>query len=250
MAAVRFATRHWPTAILVLGAVAYAVASRPSLARGPAFQAATAQDVPTQNSPSQQALQPPGTSVEPRPGEICIVCNRPIGPQDRVYLVDGQRVPVHLEEDDVLRRNSERYLARVRPRGGLLGTEPDARSALSIRWLALGAYVLVGLIFAGLCGYRAVNRGLSPVPWFFAGLAFNLPAYLILLARPSHLEALPAGHLPRGLAKVPVTYRPEPCPNCGALNHPSASVCPRCGAKLQPRRDSEVAKVGLRARSG
>ena len=249
MAAGRFQTRHWPTAILVLSAIAYAAASRPSLACGLTFQAAASQDVPAQNIPSQPALPPPGTSVEPRPGDICIVCNRPVGSKDRVYLVDGQRVPVHLEEDGVLRRNSERYLARVRPRGGLLGTEPDAHSALSARWLGLGAYVLVGLIFAGLCGYRAVNRGLSPVPWFFAGLAFNLAAYLVLLARPSHFEALPADELPRGLAKVPVTYRPEPCPNCGALNHPSASVCPRCGAKLQPRRDSEVAKVGLRARS-
>ena len=37
------------------------------------------------------------TEVPPRPKEICVVCNRPIGLHDKVYLLEGQRVAVHPE---------------------------------------------------------------------------------------------------------------------------------------------------------
>lgn len=192
---------------------------------------------------SDQEPASPGVNVAPHPGDICIVCNRPVGPDDRAYLIDGQRVAVHAAEDDLFRRDSNRYLAHVRPRGGLLGTEPDAQAALTTHWLAFGAYVLLGLIFAGLSGYGAVNRGLRPVPWFFLGLAFNVIAYLVLLTRPRSHAGFeePA----RGLSKVHVTYAPEPCPGCGAPNHPSASACAGCGAQLVPRVNSEVGKATL-----
>lgn len=186
----------------------------------------------------------PGIAVAPHQGDLCVVCNQPVGPEDRAYLIDGQRVAVHAAEDDLFRRDSNRYLAHVRPRGGLLGTEPDAQAALTTHWLAFGAYVLVGLIFAGLSGYGAVNRGLRPVPWFFLGLAFNIVAYLVLLTRPkSHAGAVE--DLPRGLSKVHVTYAPEACPRCGTPNHPSASACAGCGAQLVPRVNSEVRKATL-----
>jgi hypothetical protein len=104
--------------------------------------------------------------------------------------------------------------------------------------------VLLGLIFAGLSGYGAVNRGLRPVPWFFLGLAFNVFAYLALLMRRRH-ELAGIEELRRGLSKVHVTYAPEPCLRCGTPNHPSASACAGCGAKLEPRVNSEVVKAGL-----
>jgi hypothetical protein len=43
-----------------------------------------------------------------------------------------------------------------------------------------------------------------------------------------------------GVCKTPQTHDPDPCPNCGNLNHPSARQCTRCGQKLEPRVESEV----------
>ena len=226
--AISLATAAWSTAI----------PGAPGLAKARAPQA-----VSSQSTASQEEPPAPGVAVATRPGDICVVCNRPTGRDDRVYLIDGQRVPVHAAEDELFRRNPDRYMAHVRPRGGLLGTEPDASAALSSHWLLFGAYVLLGLMFAGLSGYGAVNRGLRPVPWFFLGLAFNVLAYLALLTRPKR-EAVVA-ELPRGLTKVHVTYAPVPCPRCGTTNHPSASACSGCGAKLEPRLTSEVARAGL-----
>ncbi|PYV82876.1 MAG: hypothetical protein DMG05_27280 [Acidobacteria bacterium] len=40
-----------------------------------------------------------GPGVRPRAGEICIVCNNPVGPDDAVYLVQGQRVALHAGEE-------------------------------------------------------------------------------------------------------------------------------------------------------
>jgi len=205
---------------------------------------ANAPETTSSGTASQKEPAAPGVAVAPHTGDICVVCNRPIGPEDRAYLVDGQRVAVHAAEDDLFRRDSNRYLSHVRPRGGLLGTEPDARAALSTHWLVFGAYVLVGLVFAGLSGYGAVNRGLRPVPWFFLGLVFNVFAYLVLLTQKKSQAGAVEGP-PRGLSKVHVTYAPEPCPRCGTPNHPSASACAGCGARLEPRLTSEVSKTGL-----
>lgn len=208
------------------------------------IKASSSQTASQQSAASPEKPAAPGVAVAPRPGDICIVCNRPVSPDDRAYLIDGQRVAVHAAEDERFRRHSDRYLVHLRPRGGLLGTEPDAQAALTTHWLAFGAYVLLGLIFAGLSGYGAVNRGLRPVPWFFLGLAFNVIAYLVLLTRSkSHAGAVE--ETPCGLSKVHVTYAPESCPRCGAPNHPSASACAGCGAKLAPRMTSEAAKAGL-----
>ncbi len=36
-----------------------------------------------------------GRQVEARPGEVCLICRLLIATDDLVYLVEGQRVPVH-----------------------------------------------------------------------------------------------------------------------------------------------------------
>jgi len=36
-----------------------------------------------------------GISIQPRPGEICLVCNRPVEGDQLAYMVEGQRVAVH-----------------------------------------------------------------------------------------------------------------------------------------------------------
>jgi hypothetical protein len=184
--------------------------------------------------------------VEARAGEICIVCEKPVGATDRVYEVEGQRVAVHVGAcDNAFLRQPERYLARLKPRGAFLGAEPNLAPNISWGWFAFGIYVLLGLVFGAFCAYRAVNRALKPWPWFLAGFFFNLFGFLALVTRPAG-DSSRAG-LPRGMVKVPTTYSPRVCPRCGAMNHPSATTCAGCERKIEPLVISEVTRVGLRS---
>lgn len=186
-----------------------------------------------------------GHLVAPEPGDMCLVCNEPIHKGDVVYLVQGQRVPIHLEAcDDKFMASPQHWLAQIKPRGAFLGAQGEQR-ALSDAWFFVGFYILFGLIFAALCAHQALHRGRSPVGWFGVGLLLNAFGYLLLLTRPKLVVHAPAG-VPRGLGKIAVTYAPQPCPMCGAANHPSATACIDCGAKLQPAMDSEVKRAGLR----
>lgn len=186
-----------------------------------------------------------GRLVPAKPAEICLVCNEPLHSGDVVYLVYGQRVPIHLGAcDSALRAQPQHWLAQLRPRGAFLGAEADQR-ALSAAWFFVGSYVLLGLIFAALCAHQALHAGRSAYGWFAVGLVLNALGYLILLTRPKREVLAPAG-VPRGLAKIASTYSPQPCPMCGAENHPAASECIACGAKLTPAIDSEVKRAGLR----
>lgn len=188
------------------------------------------------------------TPATPRPGDACVVCNKPVSSGDKVYLLDGQRVAVHAGECELaLDRSPEQYLAKVKPQGNQFMDAESGRSAHSWSWLIVGLYVLVGLIFAGLCSYRAVNRGVQPLPWFFAGLFFNALAYLALLSRARQpLAGAGPGWAASGLTKVPATHAPRACPQCGRLNHPSAERCSACGARLEPRVISEVTRAGMK----
>jgi hypothetical protein len=184
--------------------------------------------------------------VEPRAGETCIVCDKEVAATDRVYEVEGQRVPVHTGAcDNALRRAPGHFLARLKPRGAFLGAEPTLGPNFSLRWFAFGIYVLLGLVFGAFCAYRAVNHALRPWPWFLAGFFLNVFGFLALLTRPAG-DSSTAG-LPPGLVKVPTTYSPRVCPRCGATNHPSATSCAGCGNKIEPLVTSEVARAALRA---
>ena len=186
-----------------------------------------------------------GSQVDPRPTEICLVCNQPLQEGDVVYRVQGQRVPVHLDScDESFRSNLANWLARLKPHGAFLGAPGDAQ-ALSNLWFFIGFYVLLGLLFAALCAHQALHLGYSPVLWFAVGLLINAFGYLFLLTRPKRQVQAPAG-IPGGLGKVAATYEPRLCASCGAANHPSAIQCIACCAKLQPRMPSEVEKAGLR----
>lgn len=185
-----------------------------------------------------------GHAVAPKPGDICMLCNQPIDKDDTVYLVNGQRVPLHNAELASVSPDRLRgLLTQLRPRGAFLGAEQE-RPQLSTAWFLFGLYVLVGLIFAAFCAHRALNTGYGPIQWLLAGLFFNIVAYGILLTRPRREVVAPAG-VPKGLRKISATYMPEACPMCGTENHPSATACGGCGAKLSPKMVSEVARVGL-----
>jgi hypothetical protein len=179
--------------------------------------------------------------AEPRKGGTCIVCDKAVGAKDRVYEVEGQRVPVHVGTcDRAFRRNPGHFLARLKPRGAFLGAEPNLGPNISWGWFAFGIYVLLGLAFGAFCAYRAVNHALKPWSWFLAGFFLNVFGFLALVTRPAG-DSSRAG-LPPGLVKVPATY----CPRCGAMNHPSATSCAGCGSKLDPLVASEVTRAGLR----
>jgi hypothetical protein len=199
-----------------------------------------------------------GPRVRPRSGETCIVCNNPVGPDDSVYLVQGQRVPVHAgAEEHEFFLHPRKYLMRLKPLGGaLLGADSnqpgmanragDDRPGVSSMWIYLGLYVLLGLVFAALCAHRALHTGYSPGLWFGLGLVLNIVAYILLLTRPKREVYAPAG-VPSGLGKIAATHSPQRCPQCGAFNHPSAIRCLHCGANLSPRVDSEVSRAGLQS---
>ena len=184
--------------------------------------------------------------VEPRAGETCIVCDKTVGATDRVYEVEGQRVPVHTGAcDNAFRRAPEHFLARLKPRGAFLGAEPNLGPNFSLGWFALGVYVLLGLVFGAFCAYRAVNHSLKPWPWFLAGFLLNVFGFLALVTRPTGDSRMAGAGLPPGLVKVPTTYPPRVCPRCGEMNHPCATSCVGCGNKIEPLVTSEVSRVGL-----
>jgi hypothetical protein len=180
-----------------------------------------------------------------------------VGPDDPVYLVQGQRVPVHAEEEREFLSNPRKYLMRLKPMGGaLLGADSNQpgmanragnnQQKVSRAWIYGGLYVLLGLVFAALCAHRALHVGYSPGAWFGLGLVLNAFAYILLLTRPKREVRAPAG-VPSGLGKIAATHAPQRCPKCGAFNHPSAVQCLACGASLSPRVESEVRRIGLRS---
>lgn len=183
-------------------------------------------------------------SGAPRPGEICLACDQPVLGTDLLLIHRGRRVPLHQGPCfDAWGRNPEAMFASLQPRGALFQEPEESISPLRDAWFAVGLYVLLGLIFGAACAYAAVGRGHAPLRWFFAGLAVNVVALVILLARPrADLSKLPAG-IPPGLRKVPTTRTAVPCPKCGSLNHPAARRCAACGAGLQPSVAAETARV-------
>lgn len=208
--------------------------------------AASAQTAPAQ-APDELVMDGEviGRRVPPKPGDICLVCNQPVDENDAVYLVDGQRVPLHYDQhQDTIREQLRSFLAQLTPRGAFLGAV-ERHAGLSPAWFLGGLYVLIGLIFGGLAAHRALHYGYRPLLWFVVGLAFSAPGYFYLRTRPKREVFAPAG-VPEGLRKIASTYEPACCPACGKENHPSAERCLGCGAALSPQGVSEVARLGLR----
>lgn len=234
--------KHWGWRLLILFACSVSPATQPTAAR-PLVAAVDQSGVP-----DELVLygRPVGQRVPQKSGEICALCNRPLGPNDPVYMVHGQRVPLHAAEmaEPGAAARLQTLLAQLRPRGAFIGESAPAE--LSAGWFFFGVYVLIGLLFGALCAHRALHMGYDPISWFFAGLVFSLLGYLVLLTRPKRDVVAPAG-IPSGLRKIAATYAPAACPKCGTENHPTAAQCLGCGASLHPQLTSEVSRAGLRA---
>lgn len=177
-------------------------------------------------------------------GEVCLVCRQQIYGKDVVELrCEGRTFHVAAGMMSDFEGDPERYFADLQARSGLFDERAvrnaSAASRLMSPWLIAGLYIVLGLVFAALCGYLALGRGHAPLPWFFAGLVGNIAAFGVLLASPTG----PNAAAPPGLVKVPVTQAPMACPECGAPNHPAAKVCSVCGTTLTPSVEAETARL-------
>jgi len=181
----------------------------------------------------------------PGDGEQCLVCRKPVVDEDvfeirfmgRTFFV-GTPFMGDFEADPA------RYFARLQARAALFDENALAADRpMAFGWLWFGTYVLVGLFCSALCAYIAVCKGLTPLPWFFAGLFGNVAGLgLVMFVGRGDAAALPAG-IPAGLAKVPTTRAPVACPSCGVTNHPSAARCADCREPLTPSVTPEAGRV-------
>ena len=183
--------------------------------------------------------------VPARTGERCTVCGASLSENDVALIVKGRRVPLCRTMVQDFLRNQDKYFAKLEPRGALFQENmesPDgtALGGISNGWFLFGLWVLFALVFAGLSGYVAVGRGLTPIRHFFIGLIFSAVGFVYVLTRP---KVVREGDIPEGLTKVPSTASPMICANCGSANHPSARKCSMCGAELKPRVESEASRV-------
>ncbi len=198
---------------------------------------ACAQTEPTQAAPEE-------LTRKTGEGEQCLICGQPIHGGEVVELrYKGRRFYVAKPLLGDMLADPDRYFSKLQARSALFNEDAFATPIATNAWLFFGLYVLVGLVSSALCGYLAISRALPPLPWFFAGLFGNVAAIAVLLTtQQGDLKASPAG-IPRGLAKVPTTHNPAPCPNCRYQNHPSVQHCGRCQTSLTTGYESEVARA-------
>lgn len=166
----------------------------------------------------------------------CAVCDGPIEGLAAQRRIGGHRVLVHVQCAAKFDRDPDRFASRALPQGALFQEQVRPQPPVGRGWLFLALYVLFGLCFGAACAYLAIDRGRPAKAWFALGFLFSLVALIVLLTRPRP----PAGPTAPGLAKVPTTREPVPCPGCGASNHPASERCTGCGRPLDPRAPSEV----------
>lgn len=188
--------------------------------------------------------------LKPEQGERCLLCGVLLTPEDAVLLVRGRRVPLNKSMVDSFLQNQEQFFARLQPKSALFQENLEAptgmaQGGIGTGWFFFGIYVLCGLVFSGLSGYRAISKGLPVWQSFLLGLFFTAFGYVYVLSRNS---SVPPGPVPSGLVKIPTTYSPIPCEKCQSPNHPSAETCSACGAALNPAIESEVRKVSPNVR--
>lgn len=133
-------------------------------------------------------------------GETCVVCYGSCTREDVAYLVDGQRFAIMKPLEEEFLKNPEQYIRAYRPNS--MQFQGGPAQGMNDGYLLFGLLALVGLIIAGFTAHRLIEKRHDPAA------------------------------IPAGLAKIPTTKQPMPCPACGGENHPSAKACSHCGAEL------------------
>ena len=235
---------HAPGARRSIGflTVALALVLEPGSAPLAQHSRASVPAMPSTMPPARTQARP--AAPGPRDGEICLACGRPVGQGDAAVSYRGRRFVLHRGGClDLWNDGPETLFARLQPRGALFQEAAEPSSPLLGGWLLFGLYVVAGLLSGAVCAYGALTKGLPPLPWFFAGLAFNVLAIGVLASRRARdLSAFPEGVLP-GLTKVPATRSPGACGSCGEPHHPAARRCLACGARLAPGIEPEESRA-------
>ena len=203
--------------------------------------------VPADVEPGQTDGEAGWVVLDQRPGdgEQCLVCRKRVYGEDIVEIrFKGRTFFVGKPFMGDFEADPARYFARIQARSALFDESAlAAKRPMAFGWLWLGGYVLVGMLCSASCAYIAVCKGLTPLPWFFAGMLGNVAGLgLVMFAARGDAAALPAG-IPAGFAKVPTTYAPATCPSCGAANHPSAARCADCREPITPTVAPETGRV-------
>jgi hypothetical protein len=177
------------------------------------------------------------------PAAGCVVCGGPAGADALEETYAGRRVLVCRNCGEAAwLANRDVVMTKLQARGALFDEHAETGSLVS-GWMWFGVWALAGVICAAASCYVALSKGLDPLPWMLASLAFNVVALLLVAMRArGDTSALPQG-VPAGLAKIPETRAPSACPNCRAANHPSAARCSACGAALTAAGASEVERA-------
>jgi ribosomal protein L37E len=175
--------------------------------------------------------------------ETCIVCDGPAGPDAIHESWKGRTVSIcRACGKAAWDADRDALFAKLQARGGLFDEQADDHSLVR-GWMWFGLWALAGVVCAAAASYVALSKGIEPLPWLLAALAFNVvPLLLIVLKSGADLSALPQG-VPAGLAKIATTLAPIDCPKCGAANHPTATRCLGCGSPLESHGESEVARA-------
>ena len=133
----------------------------------------------------------------------------------------------------------DRFTSRIEPRAALFQEDSASGGGLSRAYLALGLYVLAGLLCGGIASHRAVRHGMTGVNAFALGFLLNVVGLVIVRSRTGEAPRFPS----TGLSKIPATHDEVLCPSCGKGNHPSAGACIACGADRDPGVHSEVDRL-------
>ncbi len=204
------------------------------------FAATVAPSATAAESALDAPLDLDGVARRPARGGACLHCGAEMPEGSSDYQVRGVWVPLcseHCARD--FASDPGRFLSRLLPRAALFSEEIGGALPVRVTWLAVALYVLLGLACGGIAAHLAVSHGLPRIPWFLAGLLGNVVALALLAPRARRTAAAL-----RGLAKIPATASPTPCPACGRTNHPSASRCVHCGAALSPLVEPETRRAG------
>lgn len=174
----------------------------------------------------------------------CIVCQAPTAAGATRETWKGRTIQVCSAAcGDEWHEHRDVHFANLQARGALFDERAmsgDSERSLFSGWMWFGCWVVVGLVCGAIAAYVALGKGLAPLPWLLAGLAFNVVALALLATKPrADLSQLPQG-VPDGLRKIATTHAPADCPTCGRPNHPSAQACSHCGAPMSARVKSEA----------